>query len=46
MTAFDWGMLGLFVFFSLVTVWSLYSYKASQQLTQKKKRRSKKGKNS
>lgn len=33
MTAFDWGMLGIFLFFSLVTFWCLYSYRANQKLS-------------
>ncbi|GHZ93322.1 putative membrane protein [Vibrio cholerae] len=33
MTAFEWGMLGLFLFFSLVTFWCLYSYRANQKLS-------------
>jgi len=28
MDAFSWGMVGLLAFFTLVFVWSLYSYKA------------------
>ena len=27
MDAFSWGMVGLLAFFTLVFVWSLYSYK-------------------
>lgn len=30
MTAFEWGMFGLWGFFTLVFVWSLYSYKANK----------------
>ncbi|MEL4425866.1 hypothetical protein AAEH84_08700 [Shewanella indica] len=30
MTAFEWGMFGLWVFFTLVFVWSLYSYRANK----------------
>lgn len=33
MTAFEWGMLGLFLFFSLVTFWCLYCYRANQKLS-------------
>lgn len=35
MTAFDWGMLGIFLFFSLVTFWCLYSYRDSYRANQK-----------
>lgn len=34
MTAFEWGMFGLWVFFTLVFVWSLYSYKANQTMSE------------
>ncbi|WP_263859137.1 hypothetical protein [Shewanella algae] len=30
MNAFEWGMFGLWLFFTAVFAWSLYSYRASK----------------